>query len=200
MSRTAPTHLAGVGAARPTAPPAATSSCWRGSRTASRAAEPASSRADGVADVRLERPSSRATPPRPLHHRGGLRRGPADLVARPRRCSTPKGRAPLGEGPLFERGGYIAAAIATIPRARCSCRALTCSPCGAVQRWPWPCWKASRRLRGFAGAVTDLAFDLSPKRGLLPRDAGATPSVPRGAPASRHAASNTNGLATPSPW
>jgi len=68
--------------------------------------------------------------------------------------------ATLGEGPLFDHGGYIASAIATEPtRALFLPRAYLLALCRRRPAVALAMLEAlSCRLRGFAGIVTDLAF------------------------------------------
>ena len=68
--------------------------------------------------------------------------------------------ATLGEGPLFDRGGYIASAIATAPtRALFLPRAYVLALCRRRPEVALAMLETlSRRLRGFAEIVADLAF------------------------------------------
>jgi len=68
--------------------------------------------------------------------------------------------ATLGEAPLFDRGGYIASAVATEPtRALFLPRSYLLALCRRRPEVALAMLETlSRRLRGFAGIVTDLAF------------------------------------------
>ncbi len=68
--------------------------------------------------------------------------------------------ATLGEGPLFDRGGYIASAVALSPtRALFLPRAYLLALCRRRPEVALAMLETlSRRLRGFAGIVADLAF------------------------------------------
>jgi len=82
--------------------------------------------------------------------------------------------ATLGEGPLFDRGGYIASAVATAPtRALFLRRADLLDLC---RRHPGVALAImetlARRLRHFAEMVSDLAFRPIPERLARYLDAG----------------------------
>jgi len=86
--------------------------------------------------------------------------------------------ATLGEGPLFDRGGYIASAVATVPtRALFIRRATLLDLC---RRHPGVALAIletlARRLRHFAEMVSDLAFRPIPER--LARYLDAAPRGP----------------------
>jgi CRP/FNR family transcriptional regulator len=68
--------------------------------------------------------------------------------------------ATLGEGPLFDGGGYIASAVALAPtRALLLPRAEVLSPCQRRPEVALATLKTmARRVRHFAGIVSDLAF------------------------------------------
>ena len=91
---------------------------------------------------------------------------------------TEESGATLGEGPLFDRGGYIASAIATAPtRALFLRRADLLDLC---RRHPGVALAImetlARRLRHFAEMVSDLAFRPIPER--LARYLDAAPRRP----------------------
>ena len=89
--------------------------------------------------------------------------------------------ATLGEGPLFDRGGYIASAVATKPtRALFLRRADLLVLCRRHPDVALAILKTlARRLRHFAEMVSDLAFRPIPERlarylDALPRGPGST--------------------------
>jgi CRP/FNR family transcriptional regulator len=74
--------------------------------------------------------------------------------------------ATLGEGPLFDRGGYIASAVATAPtRVLFLRRADVLDLCRRRPAVALAILEAlARRVRHFAGIVSDLAFRPVPER------------------------------------
>lgn len=74
--------------------------------------------------------------------------------------------ATLGEGPLFDRGGYIASAVATAPtRVLFLRRADVLDLCRRQPAVALAILEAmARRVRHFAGIVSDLAFRPIPER------------------------------------
>jgi CRP-like cAMP-binding protein len=88
--------------------------------------------------------------------------------------------AALGEGPLFDRGGYIATAVATAPtRVLFLRRADLLDLC---RRHPGVALSImetlARRMRGFAEIVSDLAFRAVPERLARHLDALARAAAP----------------------
>jgi CRP-like cAMP-binding protein len=88
--------------------------------------------------------------------------------------------ATLGEAPVFDRGGYIATAVATEPtRVLFVRRATLLDLCRRHPAVALSILQAmAQRLRRFAGIVSDLAFRPVPERLARYLDAMAQPAVP----------------------
>jgi CRP-like cAMP-binding protein len=97
---------------------------------------------------------------------GGVEVGQTSLRGREQVFHTADPGATLGEGPLFDRGGYIATAVATEPtRVLFLRRADLLDLCRRHPAVALAILEAmAARMRRFAGMVSDLAFRPVPER------------------------------------